>query len=770
LLTAELDRLRNEQDPVRRAALTALATVPADRFEDTEEVGDALARLVTDALEARDASWPTAEALIRTVCRILVEHAADEPGRGRLLDRALTALEQLAGAAGYFPLGPLDRTLRRGQEFAVHRALASWIRRGIERADHRLALALAQALGRRAWALPELQESVEHAVYHGTTTTSRQAIALWLADHRHRDARVGALVAWDPTVAVLGPVAANLSLRRTDLLDLYLAGDKAIEGRFIARGAVWVPAFRPSAQRWQPRQLSAYARLTAQIAGDAGARIPARVAAIRTLGALGADGEREARRYLDSTNIPLAEAALGALAWSEDPAAVLPTLLGYADGDRARVAVYAANRAARFVRPSAAAPALRAVALSTGAKVTSRKEVLRIAAELAIPDLVDLIGEVWRVPGQHRDVKAAAASRLGALMDDPRVLPLLREAAADDPAISAPLLRTNPRSLPERHRAAYGELIAEVSATQDPKASGTALAAAPRWYRWTDTVAAAVCTAVADPTRHGDRTAPPSALFALLDEGMPLEQYVAVLSTLLDADAEDDAEDAAQDAADSAAVEDTATVDAEQAEVTAAADNVADPMDAADSAAVANAAAEEATATEPGERDRPARRRLTSIVQAAVAHRHGEAVLRRRVLLATADTLAARPGFARPAAQLAAGAVELEAEPDAAATQLLALADRTAGRRDAAAVAGEQLAGRLSGDEPWELGAVQAAAAALAARPDAEAGLIAVPLAAAAGRELDWPARCRQIVRMLRNHPDPAVAEAALEVDTGVGQ
>jgi hypothetical protein len=62
---------------------------------------------------------------------------------------------------------------------------------------------------------------------------------------------------------------------------------------------------------------------------------------------------------------------------------------------------------------------------------------------------------------------------------------------------------------------------------------------------------------------------------------------------------------------------------------------------------------------------------------------------------------------------------------------------------------------------------VHASATTLARRPDPEAGLIALPLVARAGRELGWPTAYRQVVRTLRRHPDPAVAEAALDVDTG---
>ena len=377
--------------------------------------------------------------------------------------------------------------------------------------------------------------------------------------------------------------------------------------------------------------------------------------------------------------------------------------------------------------------------------------MLRIAADIGIPGLVDLIEQVWRTPGQHRDVKAAAASRLAALMDDPRVLPLLREAAADDPAISAPLLRTNPRSLPARHRARYGELIAEVCATQDPKASRTALAAAPAWYRWTDTVATAVCGAVADPGRRGDRTAPPTALFALLDEGMPIERYVAVLGELLDADArEQAAQDAAQD---------------EEAKHEEAHDGEGQHEEARGDGASGRGADAPGAGTD--ERDRPARRRLSSIAGAAASYGRGDPAARRRVYLVTADTLSGKAGFACLAAELAAAAVDLEAAPDALAAQLLALAARVSGRRDAVARAGERLAGQVVQDEPWSPGAVLAATGALARWPDAEAGLIALRLAAEAGGELDWPASYRRVVRTLRRHPDPAVAEAALDVDTG---
>ncbi|WP_194918131.1 hypothetical protein [Catenulispora rubra] len=736
LLTEDLLRLRNEQDPVRQAALTALAAVPARLFEDTAAVADVLRSLATDAIEARDFSWYTREALRRLACRVLAHQATDsrgsgsdsgsgsgsgsDSGSGLLLAWSLATFDRLAGSTGYFVLDRMDRDLRRGQELAVYRTLQPWIQRGIERRDHRLVLALAESLGDRARSIPGLQDGLAHAIWHGTVATAQSAIDLWLDDPAHRDTRVGQVVAWDPTAVAIPRVCRLLSLRRTDLLDPYLTAKKPIKGRFIAKGVIWVPPFRPS-RRWLPRQLAAYAGQLAKIAADPGARIDMRVGAINGLGALPGEGQREVRRYLDSSEVPLVEAALRMLSRGQDPVADLPVLLGYADGDRARVAVYAAGRAARFARPSAAGPVLASVALSPTAKVTSRKEALRIAADIEIPGLVDLLVTVWRAPGQHRDVKAAAVLRLAARMNDDRVRALLREAVGDDAAIATQLLRMDPLHLPERHRAAYGDLIAAACDADDPKVAGAALAVAPRWYRWNEAAATAVCAAMTDLGRRGGRAAPPTALFALLTEGMPMPRYRAVLEALLDADAREDQEEIQGDAQGGGG----------------------------------------------DERDRPARRRLVLIAQAAITLRTRDRADHRALLAGTAQTLTGHPGYTRLASTLRASAVDLGATAEEVTGELLEIAASLSGRCDAAGQVGVCLADMVGPSMPWNPAAVLTAIRALIARDDPDAGQIAVRLVGAVGTALRWPEGCRSAVRALRRHSAPAVVEAALDLDIG---
>jgi hypothetical protein len=352
--------------------------------------------------------------------------------------------------------------------------------------------------------------------------------------------------------------------------------------------------------------------------------------------------------------------------------------------------------------------------LSPTAKVTSRKEVLRIAAELDVPGAVDLLADAWLLPGQHRDVKAAAVSRLAERMDDPRVPPLLRGAVTDDPAVAATLLQRWPYSLPERHRAQYGELVASACALADPNVSATAVTAAPRWYRWAPSVADAVCAAVTDLDRHHERNMVPQALFALMREGMPITRFTAVLEELSAAD-----------------------------EAAAAAD----------------------TGDGPG-RDRPARRRLLAVVRAAETSTRNDPAGRLRILSTAADTLAGHVGYVAETADLTAAAVDLSGAAAEVTDRLLNVAARAAGRYDAAVRAGDRLVGTLQRDRRWTEEAVLAAAEALARQPGPAGGLIALRLLAAAGGGLGWPRPFRRVVRTLRAHPDPLVAEAALELDT----
>ncbi|MFD0549133.1 hypothetical protein ACFQ0X_08065 [Streptomyces rectiviolaceus] len=322
----EMTRLANEQDPVRSAALSALAeTRPALFGAEAEPFLD---RISADAVAARDSSHGTRGSLSRLAVAVLREHAAG--GQRELVNWALRTLVRISGNTGGADLGRLDHTLRRGQEHAVFEALRPWIEAGAEKADYSLAFALARAVGRRAAGMRELQELLWQAIRFGSNATVSRAIDLWLDPPATRDERVARVLAQEPSTGVLSPVHSVLCARRTDLLDQLLSGTPPY-GRFLTKGAAWtVPADALQIRRWLPRQQEALARQLAHAASDAGLPQWDRAAAIARGAGIPGAGDELVRRWTGSSDTVLAEAALGALAHVTRPGDALPELLAHA--------------------------------------------------------------------------------------------------------------------------------------------------------------------------------------------------------------------------------------------------------------------------------------------------------------------------------------------------------------------------------------------------------------------------------------------------------
>lgn len=708
-LDEDLTRIRNERDPVRQELLEALADVSPALF-DPRAVA-ALTRLGTDTVEVRDVSAGSLTALRRLARRILVHHAAS--GHDELLRWCLHVLEQVEGTNDTVDRERLD-TLRHGQERAVVDVLAPWVRRGLDRAHHQRLLSLATALGRRAHGLPDVQAWLAETIWNSPSAVARAAIELWLADPAHRDERVGALVDWDPSVAKLPRVADVIARRRTDLLDRYLSG-QAPGGRFMSENVRWFPQFGITApDHWLPRQTVQYAKLLAQVAGDSGATVSTRTDAIRRSARLGAPGQATVQRFLVSGDVQLCEAALAAVVWLPDPVAAIPTLLEHTDGDRARVAVYALTRAALYARPSELEQSLRSVLTRRTAKVTSRKEALRIAAQVGVPDLVDLLLQTWNSEDQHRHVRMAAVTRLTAQLDDPRVWPVLTSATEADRDVALELLRFATVEIPVRHRAGYGELVTRLCSHPDAPVRNTAKQDIAAWYPWAPQAAGAIEAALLD-TVSNDRP-PTTAVSTLLAAGWPADRYLDLVRRMMDG------------------------------------------------------AAAESDAVDPASttmfRDRPGRRRLEQLAANLTGELRAALEAWRPVVAATVKLLAADPAWLHEAARMQAKALDLIAAPDVLTAEVRALADLTDGRPLAAQAAAETLISRTAGKRaaPIAPASLHAAASTLAADPRTSAGILAVALSAAAGPGSGWDVSWRTVVGTLRAHPDAEVAASALRL------
>ncbi|WP_406457265.1 hypothetical protein OG782_32845 [Streptomyces sp. NBC_00876] len=700
---AAMERLRNEQDPVRSAALAALAAVPAALL--TDDVVPALDRIAADAVEARDSSPATRHALSAFALRLLRGHAAT--GQRALVNWALRTLVRISGNTGGADLGRLDRTLRRGQETAVFEALRPWLEAGAEKADYGLVFALARALGRRAAGLPELQDLLWQAVRFGENSTARTAAGLWLEPVTHRSERVERLLAVDPSAAALPEVLRVLTGCRTDLLDPYL-GDSPPYGRFLPHGTPWTVVPGPEVRRWVPRQWRAAARALERTARDEKLPLYTRAAAIGGLARIPSTGVEAVLGWTGADEVVLAEAALTALGGTDRAPDVLAGLLAHSGGERARVAVFAAGRAAQDVRPSVLGPLLRErLAPGTG-KVTARKEAVRLAAtRLPLPQAAGLVAEAYAVPDQHVDVRAACAARGIALLGDERMWEMLDDAAAGSTALRTAVLRVRPMDLPAPHRTRYARLVREVCRTDDEELAASAHAVVARWVPWEPGACDVLVAATTDLARRRSwRSAADALVTAAPATAEAAQALIRALRTLTDTVAMDDA---------------------------------------------------------GSERDRPGRQRVVHLVNrlASSAGAHTGDTL--RPLLGTAGELLARHRDHVPqAAELLVRSVDPDAGPDALYTALDRLARLHEGRPVLAARTARVLGTRIR-TSPGEDGSgrLLGVVAHLAEDGAPAHGLMAVELAAVAGRNTGWSGEWRTQLRLLRRHPDPDVRDAA---------
>ncbi|MEV6610643.1 hypothetical protein [Kutzneria sp. NPDC051319] len=487
---ASLTRLSNEQDPVRRAALQAIAAIPAGLLAQSDL--SQLEKIATDALEARDASWITRQA-VEAVAMSLIRHGATTTA-SPVLDCGLRIMDLAGGHNRTLNLHALDRNLPHGAEHAVFQVLRPRIAADARVDRHELALSLAAGLRRRAWAMPDLQNYLGTAVTAADDGTVRRAIDLWLAPPATRSERVEIVFGRDPSTITVGSVAEAISRRRTDLVDRVLAGP--VHGRFVNPGVRLVPIFDDSLRHWLPRQVARYAELLTDLATAPEKTVWERTAAVRRLGRLPGAGADAVRPFLSDDEVAVVETALAALAWTDRPDQVLGELLGYADTDRARVAVHAATRCARAVAPDVLLAALRPVL--AGRKVTSRKEAVRLIAEHRTPGAVDQLTALWADPELHRDVRRSIVSAARWVLDDDRMWTVLAEATTATPAVATALADAGPFTVAERHRARYGVLVRTVARHPDPDTARAGLAAWPAWAAWDHGGAASLATVIHD--------------------------------------------------------------------------------------------------------------------------------------------------------------------------------------------------------------------------------------------------------------------------------
>lgn len=447
-----LERLRNEQDPVRLAALSALAQVAATRFEDAHV--PALEALVTFALEARDTSYATRYALQGVAQKCMQAH----PPTSLLFQLGLRTLARLEPKSTLeFPR--LDTRLPRGAEARIVEVVLPWLKRETGGRYRANVLALAQALGRRAWGQERLQDLLGEAIWARDFSDCETAARLWLAAPATRDARVRALLDRDKSAIALTPVFAHAHRRRQAWLDPYLPA-KRLQGRFLGVTTRHQVPAKDGFQRWLARQQRAFATDVYRTLAKKRTSQADKVEQIKLLAAMPVTTVADLQPWLASTSVVLVEAALGALVWLDAPAAALPVLLDNLDSDRARVAMYAMPRLTRLLTPDLCVAELASLLARPRLKLTVHKEALRLLGTLATPAAVDLLMDQWARPGLHRDLRIAGLHATRGLLDLEAAWALMGDAASSpERDVPMALLAPQPGTLPRRHQDRYLGLL-----------------------------------------------------------------------------------------------------------------------------------------------------------------------------------------------------------------------------------------------------------------------------------------------------------------------
>ncbi len=460
---AWLQRIRNEQDPVRLGVIGALSRIPGHLFDDR----DALDAVVAPVFEARDTSYGT-RAAVAALAKNLIMAQATTP-TSAMFDLGVSLLSRLAGQAGTLDLPLLYRNLPRGAEQPIVDALMPWLEADQKRQREQGISRLWTALGKRAWEVASLGGLIEQMIWHGHKSSAGHAAERWIEDPRTRDVRVHELVKRDRSALYLHGVFEHCHCRRQSLLhDRF--NDTAPRGRFHDGKVVVIPFVDRGMSRWTPDLQRRYLDLigAAEKAPKRYSRTRAALVGMRARVPLTRVADLEPS--LRSEDVNVVEAALGGLVWTDCPAPALPVLLEHLDGDRARVAMYAMPRLARLVPAQAMVEALSTLLERPRLKITVHKEALRLLGLYPTEAAVDLLLRAWSQP-LHRDVRIAALHAARSVLGQPQAWELLESAATHESVdVARGVVEVSPGNIAQAHRARYVAVMARVADHADPTA------------------------------------------------------------------------------------------------------------------------------------------------------------------------------------------------------------------------------------------------------------------------------------------------------------
>jgi len=454
LLKVICDR-RNEQDPVRLAMLSGLASLPPSIWQQ-EHLAD-LDTILNDALKAADLSQVTgnhAESLILSILPFHPQWSA----------KWLAKLIQVRGEVQFYDL---ESRLNDSQVRQLAPVLLPVFKAWATREREWSLIRAASSFGKRLAAFDGLVDILERLLIDTPSTYHANWILTILREHR-RDRLaflIPQLLKKDKSWFTQSVVRNYLHNFRQDLLTPYL-GQTAYRGKFATGKTRFVLFFHGGYSRWTYKQQLIYGKSLEGLTRDDKRDTPAVWSALEELALLPAI---EPTRLIELASLEnnqeaIRDRALRALARLDSGQGV-PVLVSALDDTRARIAIYALRKCLVEMPVDNAVAILQQVDSN---KVTVNKEIIRLLGDLDSPIAYQ---ELKAKTSQdcHRDVRIASLRALWLHLELDETWLTLEQAALDpDESIATMVGRTPGDRLSDRTQAKLISLLVTLLDRPEP--------------------------------------------------------------------------------------------------------------------------------------------------------------------------------------------------------------------------------------------------------------------------------------------------------------
>lgn len=446
---------RNEQDPIRAAMLSAMASLPPGLWK-TEHLPD-LTQIILDALNAADLSYSTGSWAERFIIQVLPFHplwAAQQ----------LALIVKLRGQISFYDLGS---RLSNAQVREIAPQLLPIFKAWADRERGGNIVTVAQCFGIRLKVFDGLvallEQVIELRCADWVATSGLQVLETY---HRIRlQTLVPALIAQDRSWITQWIVQKYLHRHRQDLLTPFLER-RAYKGRFSTGKTYLVLSVVDGFHRWTANQQQKFSETLVAVTRDSWQDQISLFQVMDQLGNLQNVPPTRLTKLAHRKNnqIAVRDRALRVLA-RRDNGDGIPVLLEAMEDDRARIAIYALRTAILAMSPQNAIALLQTI---PSEKVTVAKEVIRLMGEFTTEDAYQQL-LAWNEKELHRDVRVALLRAFWTHLERDQTWLIFQQAAvSNDSAISTMVARIPSDSLSTSSQAKLLAILATLLQHPDP--------------------------------------------------------------------------------------------------------------------------------------------------------------------------------------------------------------------------------------------------------------------------------------------------------------